>query len=126
MTEETSTAAAAATATSTATVPAHIIPAALPHPNISAPLARGIRYLHHFEIELVSDGARLWDAASAEGKQVLADIKRGQSAAVDAAAAAKAAPSMAAAINEAGATTDPANPGNADGNAIDPNAKPAA
>ena len=105
MTDETTTEAAAPAA---AAVPAHIIPAALPHPNISAPLARGIQYLHHFEIELVSDGARLWDAASAEGKQVLADIKRGQSAAVDAAAAAKAAPSMAAAINEAGATTDPA------------------
>lgn len=88
-------------------VPAHIIPAALPHPNTSSPLARGLTYIHHFEVELVSDGARLWDAASDEGKQVIADVKGEKAAAVDAAAASKAAPPMAA------ADTDPAKPATA-------------
>lgn len=77
-------------------VPAHIIPAALPHPNTSGPLARGLSYIHHFEIELVSDGSRLWDAASAEGKQLIADIKGEKAAQADTIAAAKAAPAVAA------------------------------
>lgn len=122
MTDETTTTAAAAPAT--AAVPAHIIPAALPHPNTSGPLARGLTYLHHFEVELVSDGARLWDAASAEGKQLLADIQREKSAAADQVAASKAAPPMAAASatgvaasTGSTATTDPANPGNVNGQA---------
>lgn len=96
-----------------APVPAHIIPAELPHPDIQGGvLARGIKYLHHFEILLISDGKRLWDAASAEGKQILADIEGENQAAVDAAAAAKAAPPM---------TAQPA----ADPSNTDPNAKPA-
>jgi len=31
-------------------VPAHIIPAELPHPNISTPLARGIYYGHQAQL----------------------------------------------------------------------------
>lgn len=93
MTDETTTEAADPAA---AAVPAHIIPAVLPHPQISSPLARGVKYVHHFEILLISDGARLWDAASAEGKQVLADIEGEKSAQADTIAAAKAAPPAAA------------------------------
>lgn len=58
-----------------ATVPDHIIPAELPHPNTQGGvLSRGVRYLHHFEVELVSDGKRLWAVVSEEGKAVLAAI----------------------------------------------------
>lgn len=97
-------------------VPAHIIPAELPHPNIQGGiLTRGIKYLHHFEIELISDGQRLWAAASAEGKKVLADIEGENQAASDAAAAARAAPPMTAATTEAATQAG----------ATDPNAKPA-
>lgn len=86
-------------------VPAHIIPATLPHPNLSSPLARGVAYLHHFEILLVSDGQRLWDAMSAEGKQVLADIEGEKAAHADAIAASKAAPALEA---DAAGKPDPA------------------
>lgn len=54
------------------TAPDHVIPAELPHPQtLGGPLSRGARYMHHFEVELVSDGRRLWAAASAEGKHVI-------------------------------------------------------
>lgn len=86
-----------------AAVPAHIIPAELPHPNLQGGmLARGVKYLHHFEILLVSDGQRLWAAASAEGKKIMADIAGETAAHDDAIAAAKAAPPAAA------PATDPA------------------
>ena len=116
MTDETTAEAAAPAAP---TVPAHIIPAALPHPNISAPLARGIQYMHHFEVLLVSDGVRLWDAASAEAKQLLADIKRENIAHADTVAAAQAAPAISAGVpaQSGTETTDPANPGNANAQA---------
>lgn len=53
-------------------VPDNIIVAHLPHPTtLGGPLSRGARYLHHFEHELVSDGSRLWSAASAEGKAII-------------------------------------------------------
>lgn len=96
MTDETTNETAAGAPANPNAVPAHIIPAALPHPQLSSPLARGIQYLHHFEIALVSDGTRLWDAASAEGKQLIADIKGEKSAQADTIAAAKAAPPAAA------------------------------
>ncbi len=54
MTDETTTAAANPAPTPIAAVPAHIIPAALPHPNTSGPLARGLTYLHHFEAAKVA------------------------------------------------------------------------
>lgn len=61
---------------SASVVPDHVIPAELPHPTtLGTPLARGVKYLHHFELLLVSDGRRLWAAASAEGKAVLAAIE---------------------------------------------------
>lgn len=73
MTDATQTAPAAA-ATSAA-IPANVIPTNLPHPIISGPpLARGVRYQHHFVIDLISDGQRLWDVASAQGKKVIAEI----------------------------------------------------
>lgn len=103
-----------------AAVPAHIIPATLPHPNISSPLARGVQYLHHFEILLVSDGRRLWDAASDEGKQVLSDIKGENAAHADTIAAAKAAP----ALDPAGAVVSTGT--DADGQPNPPAAKPTA
>jgi hypothetical protein len=90
-------------------VPAHIIPAALPHPNLSSPLARGLSYFHHFEVLLVSDGQRLWDAATAEGKQLLADVKGEKAAHDDVVAAAKAAPALDPAA-QTGADVDPTKP----------------
>lgn len=109
------------------TVPAHIIPAELPHPTtLGTPLARGIRYLHHFEVLLVSDGRRLWAAASAEGQAVLAMIEGEGKAHEDAiqahkeaapmkpdtAAAATAADLGVKSVADDGKGTDPANPGN--------------
>jgi hypothetical protein len=113
-----------APAAATPPVPAHIIPASLPHPNIQGGvLARGVKYLHHFEILLISDGQRLWDAASDEGKKVLADIEGEKAAAHDAIAAAKAAqpkPEEGVAAQTGAGGTDAANPANGD-----PNVKPA-
>lgn len=64
-----------------------IILAALPHPDISSPLARGVRYQHHFVVDLISDGRRLWHALSDEGQAVLVTIKREVADGKDAAAA---------------------------------------
>jgi hypothetical protein len=55
--------------------PSDRIEAVVPHPNISAPLPRGVSYLHHFEIELVSCGRRLWAVASAEGQKIMAEAR---------------------------------------------------
>lgn len=55
-----------------ALVPDHIIAAHLPHPVVhGTPLSRGARYIHNFEVELVSDGRRLWASASNEGKAII-------------------------------------------------------
>lgn len=64
-----------------------VILAALPHPDISSPLARGVRYQHHFVVDLISDGRRLWHAMSDEGQAVLVTIKREVADGKDAAAA---------------------------------------
>lgn len=54
------------------------IPAILTHPEIMGPpLERGTRYGHHFVVELISDGKRLWAAASEEGKKVIHEIEHG-------------------------------------------------
>lgn len=54
------------------------IPAILTHPEIlGPPLERGARYGHHFVVELISDGKRLWAAASEEGKKVIHEIEHG-------------------------------------------------
>lgn len=64
-----------------------VIIAGLPHPDISSPLARGVRYQHHFAVDLISDGRRLWHALSDEGQAVLVTIKREVADGKDAAAA---------------------------------------
>lgn len=96
-------------------VPAHIIPAELPHPNtVGGVLARGVKYLHHFELLLVSDGKRLWAAASEEGRAVLAAIEGEKQAEQDVIDAHKTAPAaeagMAAQAGTAATDKDPANP----------------
>lgn len=54
------------------------IPAILTHPEIlGPPLERGARYGHHFVVELISDGKRLWATASEEGKKVIHEIEHG-------------------------------------------------
>ncbi|MET4187595.1 hypothetical protein ABIB86_000456 [Bradyrhizobium sp. JR1.7] len=54
------------------------IPAILTHPEIMGPpLERGVRYAHHFVVELISDGRRLWAVASEEGKNVIHQIEHG-------------------------------------------------
>lgn len=123
MTDETTTT-NTGSAPATAAVPAHIIPTSLPHPNTSGPLERGLTYLHHFEVELISDGRRLWDAASAEGKQLIADIKGEKAASADAAAAAKSAPPMAATPPNTGLSTEGAS-AQAGSQAADTASKPA-
>lgn len=56
-------------------VAADVIPAELPHPTtMGTPLSRGARYIHHFEVELISDGKRLWHVLSAEGQAVVATL----------------------------------------------------
>lgn len=56
----------------------NIINAELPHPEIQGPpLYRGTRYGHHFVVELVSDGRRLWAVASEEGRKILHEIAHG-------------------------------------------------
>lgn len=67
------------------------IQAPLPHPVMSQPLPRGASYLHHFEVELISDGHKLVAALSAEGKKLLADIRGDKAAAANAVDAHKAA-----------------------------------
>lgn len=71
-----------------ATVPDHLIPLVVPHPvTLGTPLSRGLQYFHHFEVLLVSDGSRLWQAVSEEGKAVLAAIRgevRADEAAIEA------------------------------------------
>lgn len=54
------------------------ITAELLHPEIQGPpLERGIRYGHHFVVELISDGRRLWAVASEEGQKLLHEIAHG-------------------------------------------------
>ncbi len=54
------------------------INAKLKHPEIQGPpLERGTRYGHHFVVELISDGRRLWAVASEEGRKVLNEIAHG-------------------------------------------------
>ncbi len=92
-----------------APVPANIIPADLPHPVTQGPpLARGAKYQHHFVVDLISNGKRLWAVASAEGQKVLAEIRGEVTAEADKIEAHQA----------AGAAAQPA--------AADPNAKPQA
>lgn len=69
-----------------------IIPAELPHPvTHGGPLSRGARYMHHFEVELISDGKRLWHVLSDEGQAVVAALFGERQAEQDAIHAAKAA-----------------------------------
>lgn len=58
------------------------IPAELPHPEIAGPpLTLGTRYAHHFLVEVISDGRRLWALASEEGQRVLTYLRlRGENA----------------------------------------------
>lgn len=52
------------------------IPAELPHPEIAGPpLTLGTRYAHHFLVEVISDGRRLWALASEEGQRVLTYLR---------------------------------------------------
>lgn len=54
------------------------INAELKHPEIQGPpLERGTRYGHHFVVELISDGKRLWAVASEEGRKILHQIAHG-------------------------------------------------
>lgn len=71
-------------------VPADIIPAMLPHPTtLGAGLSRGMRYVHHFERELIHDGERFWDYLSEQGQKVLAEIMLEQRAEKEAQEAAR-------------------------------------
>jgi hypothetical protein len=55
-----------------------IINAELPHPEINGPpLERGIRYAHHFVVDVISDGRRLYAVASEEGRKILHQIAHG-------------------------------------------------
>lgn len=54
------------------------ITAELTHPEIQGPpLERGIRYGHHFVVELISDGRRLFAVASEEGRRIMNEISHG-------------------------------------------------
>jgi hypothetical protein len=70
----------------------NVIVAVLPHPTtMGTPLSRGARYLHHFEVELISDGKRLWHVLSDEGRKVVDTIEGERRADKEAQEAARAA-----------------------------------